>query len=56
MSERPRSLRRLNCRRCGTEAEVPGCAYCDGCRPERLSDALMTEHDWARERDGAPPA
>lgn len=42
-------LRALNCRRCGVEGETPGATYCDSCRPERLSDALMSPHDWARQ-------
>jgi hypothetical protein len=45
------TLRRLNCRRCGAEGPVPGVVYCDPCRPERLTDELMSELDWARERE-----
>jgi hypothetical protein len=42
-------LRIVNCRSCGQSTGVPGAAYCDTCRPRRLSDVLMSSADWARE-------
>lgn len=46
-----RNKRVLNCRRCGAATGIPGAAYCDACRPERLGDSLMGPADWAREAE-----
>lgn len=45
------TLRIVLCRRCARPTGTPGAAFCDECRPRRLSDALMTDADWTRQAD-----
>lgn len=41
-------LRVVFCRACGHDTGIPGAAYCDACRPDRLDDSLLTDIDRAR--------